>query len=116
MKNALPKLNELAVATKNDYAQRRLTEFDVTARYVKRTPGTDPVPGVLELQKTGSEVAAVINSKPEAMFDAMVEAHGELTKALDDPTKQAPALLAALQGFGEAVAAIVKSLEKKDDK
>ncbi len=96
------RLNEWATAVKNDYAQARLVEFTVTSKLIKASASTDPLPIVIAQQKYASEVAAIINAKPNGMFDAMVDAHGALTQALDDPSRQTEALSKSIQAFKKA--------------
>ena len=113
LKQGKAKLNHLADRLHKDYALARLTQFVGLPNLVRRSDSDDSVARLVGLQAKAHEVATLINSKPAGMFDAMVKAHGELTRAIADPERQATAVYSALREFKGAVDDVKKAFEKE---
>ena len=109
-------LSDLSIVLRNDYANARLANFARVKNVIRISDGTDAVEKIIDVRGQAAAIAAVINSKPANMFDAMIKAHRELTAAIADPRRQAAAVFASLKDFKSAVDEIISGLEQKDAK
>ena len=112
LEKAQNKLNRYAVKLHSDHASDRLKKFQSQPRIVEDSD----LDKIVALEAQAREVAKLINSKPTRMFNTMVKAHRELTRAIADQTRQAETVYSALFEFKKAVDDVKKAFEKEDAK
>lgn len=102
LQRAEPKLIALALTAQKTYAQHLIVAYSTAADPVRWTDAPADALRVAELRERAADVATIVNADASKAFAALIEAHGALRAALDDPKRQAKSLLKSIKAFGKA--------------
>lgn len=96
-------LQDIAVNRRNEYGLALLDQETLLNNVIDVQDNKDAIEQARTVHSRMRKVEILLNSQPSLVFEELVNAHAELTKAIDNPRAQRASVLASLRDFRKSI-------------